>query len=138
MREINELILHCSATPEGRDHDVEDIRGWHVNGNGWSDIGYHFCILLDGTVEAGRPVSRQGAHCKGKNKGTIGICYIGGCDKNMQPKDTMNHGQEKAFRNLVATLRGVYGELIISGHNEYAPHKACPSFIVHEKFEDLV
>lgn len=134
MRAINEIILHCSATPEGRNHDVADIRRWHVDGRGWSDVGYHYCILLDGTVEAGRPVKRQGAHCKGKNKDTIGVCYIGGCDKNMQPKDTMNHGQEKAFLNLVETLRNVYGELTVSGHNQYSTHKACPSFKVADKW----
>jgi N-acetylmuramoyl-L-alanine amidase len=138
MRNIDEIILHCSATPEGRAHDVADIRRWHVDGRGWSDIGYHFCILLDGTVEAGRPVARQGAHCKGKNKDTVGVCYIGGCDKSMKPKDTMNHGQEKAFLNLVNTLRGVYGEeLMVSGHNQYSKHKSCPSFVVSEKWPDI-
>lgn len=81
MRKIDEIILHCSATPEGREHDVEDIRRWHVDGRGWSDVGYHYIILLDGTVQAGRPVNIQGAHCKGQNKTTVGICYIGGCDK---------------------------------------------------------
>lgn len=137
VRDVNEIIVHCSATPEGRDHDVADIRRWHVDGRGWSDVGYHYCILLDGTIEAGRPVSRAGAHCKGKNKNTIGICYIGGCDKNMQPKDTMNHGQEKACLNLIETLRGVFGDLKVSGHNEYAPHKACPSFDVNTKWPDI-
>lgn len=138
MREINEIILHCSATPEGRAHDVADIRKWHVNGRGWSDIGYHYCILLDGSVEAGRPVAAQGAHVKGKNKTSIGVCYIGGCDKNMKPKDTMNHGQEKAFLNLVETLRGVYGvEVTVHGHNEYSKHKSCPSFVVLDKWPDI-
>ena len=134
MREIDEIILHCSATPEGRHHDVADIRRWHVDGRGWSDVGYHFCILLDGTVEAGRPVSRQGAHVKGHNKTSIGVCYIGGCDKNMEPKDTMNHGQERAFLNLVEVLRGTFGELKVVGHNQYSTHKACPSFKVEEKW----
>ncbi len=137
MRDINEIILHCSATPEGRHHDVEDIRRWHVDGRGWSDIGYHYLILLDGTVEAGRPVARQGAHCKGHNKDTIGICYVGGCDKSMKPKDTMNHGQEKAFLNLVEALRNVFGELKVHGHQLYAPHKACPSFKVEDKWPDI-
>jgi N-acetylmuramoyl-L-alanine amidase len=137
MRDIDEIILHCTATPEGRQHDVADIRRWHVDGRGWSDIGYHYLILLDGTVEAGRPVKRQGAHCKGRNKSSIGICYVGGCDKGMQPKDTMNHGQEKAFLNLVESLRNIFGELKVHGHRLYAPHKACPSFDVEEKWPDI-
>lgn len=138
MRGIDEIILHCSATPEGRAHDVADIRRWHVDGRGWSDIGYHYCILLDGTVEAGRPVAIQGAHVKGKNKTTIGVCYIGGCDKDMKAKDTMNHGQERSFLNLVAALRGVFGEeLKVRGHNEYSTHKSCPSFVVKEKWPDI-
>lgn len=138
MRKIDEIILHCSATPEGREHDVEDIRRWHVDGRGWSDVGYHYIILLDGTVQAGRPVNIQGAHCKGQNKTTVGICYIGGCDKLMKAKDTMNHGQEKAFLNLVESLRGVFGKTIkVTGHNEYSSHKACPSFVVKEKWPDI-
>lgn len=137
MRDIDEIILHCSATPEGRAHDVADIRRWHVDGRGWSDVGYHFCILIDGTIEAGRPVNIQGAHVKGRNKTSIGVCYIGGCDKDMKAKDTMNHGQERAFLNLVATLRGIYGEeLRVSGHNQYAK-KSCPSFVVEEKWSDI-
>lgn len=138
MRQIDEIVLHCSATPEGRDISAETIKGWHVNERGWSDIGYHFVIRLDGTVEAGRPLHRAGAHVKGRNATTIGVCYIGGMDRNMQAKDTMNHGQERAFRNLVTALRAVYGDLSLHGHNEYAPHKACPSFVVAEKFPDLV
>ena len=79
MRPINEIIIHCSATAEGKDFKAADIRRWHVQGNGWKDIGYHFVIDLDGTVEVGRPVAQQGAHCTNHNKTTIGICYVGGC-----------------------------------------------------------
>ena len=70
---VKNAILHCSATPAGRPHNAAEIRRWHVDGNGWSDIGYHYVILIDGTVEAGRPLWRKGAHTKGHNN-DIGIC----------------------------------------------------------------
>ena len=81
MRDINKIVLHCSATREGHDVSTETIRGWHVNKRGWSDIGYHFVVLLDGTVDKARPIERQGAHVRGHNKGSIGIAYIGGVEE---------------------------------------------------------
>ena len=139
MRHIDTIVLHCSATPEGRWHDAEDIRDWHVNGNGWSDIGYHFVITLDGDIEEGRPVERQGAHVRGHNATTIGVCYIGGCDEDMNPKDTMTEEQELAFEQLVCELRDEYGdELDIMGHGDFpGVRKACPSFDVRDKFDYL-
>ena len=127
MRDINRIILHCSATPEGRDIDAATIKDWHVNGNGWSDIGYHYVIKLDGDIETGRQLDKVGAHCKGHNKDSIGICYIGGMDADMNPKDTMNEVQESAMRELIYSLRMVWDKpLTLHGHNEYAS-KACPS-----------
>ena len=138
MREINRIILHCSATPEGRDIDAATIKDWHVNGNGWSDIGYHYVIKLDGDIETGRQLDKVGAHCKGHNKDSIGICYIGGMDADMNPKDTMNEAQEAAMKELIYSLRMVWDKpLTLHGHNEYAS-KACPSFKVSEKFLNLM
>jgi hypothetical protein len=71
-RKVDKIIVHHSASPQ--DTTVAQIRDWHVNGNGWSDIGYHYIILADGTLERGRNINRTGAHCKNKNKGSIGIC----------------------------------------------------------------
>jgi len=137
MRTINEIILHCSATKEGKHFDAEDIRVWHVNGNGWSDIGYHFVILLDGTIEHGRPVEKVGAHVKGRNRNSIGVCYIGGLDEDGKPKDTMTKEQEASFLDVVHSLRLVLGgNISVSGHNEYA-NKACPSFVLCKKFPNL-
>lgn len=137
MRDLNRIILHCSATREGKDFSADTIRGWHVNGNGWSDIGYHWVIRLDGSIEVGRPLDKSGAHTKGHNKDSVGVCYIGGCDGGGKPKDTMNPEQEKAWRMIVLSLRTLYGNHItIHGHNEFAS-KACPSFIVKEKFADM-
>ena len=136
MRDLNRIILHCSATREGKDFSVDTIRDWHVNGRGWSDIGYHWVIRLDGSIEVGRPLEKSGAHTKGHNKDSVGVCYIGGCDADGKPKDTMNPEQEKAWRMIVLSLRTLYGDLTIHGHNEFA-NKACPSFIVKEKFADM-
>ena len=82
MRKINKLIVHCSATPEGKDIKTETIRDWHVSGNHWKDIGYHYVIELDGSIHKGRDESVIGAHCSGQNANSIGICYIGGVDKS--------------------------------------------------------
>jgi N-acetylmuramoyl-L-alanine amidase len=138
MRNLEKVILHCSATPEGRDVSTEDIRKWHVEGNGWSDIGYHFVIELSGDLKIGRPLERIGAHVKGQNRGSIGVCYIGGMERSMsKAKDTMNRGQEATFRNLMVALRASWGELSLHGHNEFSS-KECPSFNVQDKFGDIL
>lgn len=137
MRDINKIILHCSATREGQNISTETIRGWHVNERGWSDIGYHFVVLLDGTVDKARPVKRQGAHVRGKNKGSIGVCYIGGCDANMNPKDTRNEAQKKSLEELISYLMESYDDATLHGHNEFSS-KACPSFNVQEIYKELI
>ncbi len=136
MRKLTRIILHCTATPDGRHVDVDTIREWHRK-RGWSDIGYHFVIYIDGSVHNGRPVEKVGAHVVGHNADTIGVVYVGGTDAAGKAKDTMNDAQETAFVNLVASLRAKYGALTLHGHNEYAA-KACPSFNVKQKFGWLV
>ena len=137
MRDLNRIILHCAATPEGREVSLDTIRKWHTDpppqGNGWSDIGYHYVIHLDGLTEIGRPVSIQGAHTSGENEDSIGVCYVGGVDKDLVPKDTMTVQQEISFVELVNSLRLTFGYLSVHGHNEYSS-KACPSFSVEKKF----
>lgn len=131
------IILHCSATPAGQDVSVETIRRWHVVGNGWTDIGYHFIIGIDGTLHRGRSLERPGAHTKGWNT-NIGVCYVGGLNKQRRPKDTMTPEQEATLRALVAHLRAVYGTpLPLRGHNDFTDKKACPSFKVQTKFPEL-
>tara|TARA_R110001632_G_scaffold174521_1_gene294103 strand:+ start:521 stop:721 length:201 start_codon:yes stop_codon:yes gene_type:complete len=66
MRKIDKIIVHCSATPQFKDFDVEDIRDWHVNGNGWSDIGYHYIIKLDGEIQVGRLEKKNRSSRKGR------------------------------------------------------------------------
>lgn len=128
MRRIEKLIIHCTATEEGRDYDVNEIRRWHL-ARGWSDIGYHYLIRLDGTIERGRPVKTIGAHCKGQNRYSIGICYVGGVDENGKPKDTRTPEQREALNSLILELVTVYPLVTIHGHNEFST-KACPSFDV--------
>jgi len=136
VRKLDRIILHCTATPEGRHVDVDTIRVWH-KARGWSDVGYHFIIYIDGSVHSGRDVSKTGAHVAGHNATTIGVVYVGGTDAAGKAKDTMNAAQETAFVNLVKHLRDEYGPLTLHGHNEYAA-KACPSFNVKQKFAWLV
>jgi N-acetylmuramoyl-L-alanine amidase len=129
MRQINRIIIHCTATPEGRDHTAKEIDRWH-KAQGWSGIGYHYVIRLDGTVESGRPIDKVGAHVKGHNADSIGVVYVGGCDKAMKPKDTRTPAQKEALRELVAKLKGSYLTATVHGHNEFDKGKACPSFNV--------
>ena len=135
MRQINRIIWHCAATQEGVDVSTETIRNWHVNGNGWSDIGYHYVIELDGSVHEGRPVERQGAHVSGHNEDSIGICYVGGVDANNKPKDTRTPTQRAALYDLTEELLGRYPGATVHGHNEYA-NKACPSFDAAKDWAD--
>ena len=137
MRKIDKIIIHCSATPEGRPHDVADITRWHLQ-RGFSTIGYHYLIHLDGTIETGRPIERMGAHTTGENRNSIGICYVGGMTKDMKKaKDTRTPKQKDSLVKLMHELIYKYNkDMTIHGHNEYA-NKACPSFIVKEEYANL-
>ena len=142
MRKINKIIIHCSATREGRNYDVEEIRRWHLK-RGWSDIGYHYLIHLDGKIEEGRPIERMGAHTTGQNRNSIGICYVGGVEATRNskgkftPKDTRTLEQKDSLIKLMHELIYKYNkDMTIHGHNEYA-NKACPSFNVQEEYANL-
>ena len=126
MRTINEIIVHCTATQEGRNFTVSQIRAWHLH-RGFSDIGYHFVVYLDGTVHEGRPLDRAGAHCKGHNAHSIGVCYVGGLDAGGKPKDTRTPAQKAAMRTLITQLKKQYPATTVHGHREFA-NKACPCF----------
>ena len=131
MRKINEIIIHCSATPEGKDFTVEDIRQWHL-ARKFSDIGYHYVVYRDGSVHKGRAENLVGAHCVGHNAHSIGVCYIGGVAADGKtPKDTRTPQQKVALRQLVNQLRFYYPDASVHGHNEYS-NKACPSFNVQK------
>ena len=127
MRKIDTIIIHCSATPEGKSFTVADIDRWHRQ-RGFAQIGYHYVIYLDGSVHKGRPIELVGAHCQGHNAHSIGICYIGGlATDNKTPKDTRTPEQKQAMLNLLKELRVKFPTAKIHGHRDYAA-KACPSF----------
>ena len=131
MRIVSEIIIHCSATPEGRDYTVEQIADWHRQ-RGFRMIGYHYILYRDGTCHAGRPLNVAGAHCKGHNAHSIGICYIGGVAADGQtPKDTRTVVQRKAIASLLRALHAQFPEATLHGHRDFA-NKACPSFDCHE------
>ena len=134
MREISSIIIHCSATPEGRDFTVEDIDRCHRH-RGFRCIGYHYVIYRDGSIHPGRPIAREGAHCAGHNADSIGICYIGGVDAAGKPKDTRTPQQRTALTQLVSDLCRQYNipRINVYGHNEFAA-KACPCFDVKKEF----
>lgn len=135
MRKINNIILHCSATKEGKDYTVDQIRKWHLD-QGFSDIGYHYVIYRDGSVHKGRPIEKVGAHCSGHNAYSVGICYIGGLDANGKAKDTRTVEQKKALCKLVRYLMIKFSISYVHCHNEYAA-KDCPCFSINTFMKEL-
>ena len=93
-------------------------------------------IGLDGKIEAGRPVSKIGAHAKGYNKTSIGICYIGGLSENKRAKDTRTEAQKNALIKLIKTLKNIYPSASLHGHKEFA-NKACPCFDVQKEYAEF-
>jgi N-acetylmuramoyl-L-alanine amidase len=136
LREISKIIVHCTATPEGRHTTIEDVRRWHLD-RGWSDIGYHFLIYLDGSVHAGRPIEKPGAHTKGHNKESIGIAYVGGVDKvNFKAKDTRTEEQKEALVDMLEYFKIAHPDAVIHGHRDFA-NKACPSFDATKEYDNI-
>ncbi len=136
MRKVNKIIIHCTATPEGRDVSIDEVRRWHVKERGWRDVGYHFLIRLDGTVEEGRPIEMTGAHTKGHNWDSIGIAYAGGMSKDMtEPKDTRTDEQKDSLVDLLCQLHDCYGGTVY-GHRDFSA-KACPSFDAKTEYENI-
>ena len=156
-KEIDAIIVHCSATQEGRAFDWRDIDRMHVQ-RGFKCIGYNFVITIDGQVQTGRSLSIPGAHCNTKgfsgrsyNRHSIGICYIGGLDKHGKAKDTRTDAQKKALRELIAKLVQEYPIKEILGHRDTSPDldgdkivepfewiKQCPCFDASKEYKDLL
>lgn len=143
MRPIDLIVIHCSATPEGREVSVADIDRMHKQ-RGFRKIGYHYFIRLDGTLDIGRPVAEVGAHVAGKNARSIGICYAGGLARDAKtPKDTRTPPQLRTLAKLVADLMHRFPGARVCGHRDLSPDldgdgvierhewlKACPCFDV--------
>lgn len=125
---MKNITIHCTFTPEGRHITVEQIDRWHKK-RGWSGIGYHWAIYLDGSVHQGRPENKIGAHVKGFNIDNLGIVYVGGCDINMNPKDTRTPEQKLALIKLLKEKRLEYPFAKIKGHRDFPNvKKVCPCF----------
>lgn len=136
MREIKEIIIHCSATQEGKNYTVDDIDRWHKE-RGFKKIGYHYVIYLDGSVHKGREESEVGAHCALHNANSIGICYIGGIAKSgskFVPKDTRTPEQKVSMHSLIDELCRRYPSATVHGHREFAS-KDCPCFDVQAEYK---
>lgn len=136
MRKINEIIVHCAATPEGKNFKAADIDRWHRERK-MKCIGYHYVVDLDGTVEPGRPESEIGAHCLGHNQYSIGVCYVGGLAADGKtPKDTRTAAQKETLLALLNKLRAKYPNASIHGHRDFAA-KACPSFDATREYKNI-
>ena len=153
MKTIDSIVIHCSATRAGQDVRAADIDKWHKE-RGFACIGYNYVIDLDGTVEVGRPLSMDGAHCntaglsgQSYNKHSIGICYVGGLDENGNPADTRTPEQKLSLANLVNKLCDEYPIVEVIGHRDASPDKngdgvisrnewikQCPCFDVKSEF----
>lgn len=135
-RTIKEIIVHCTATPEGRIETVESVRNMH-KARGFSDIGYHYLIGLNGERWEGRNVNLIGAHCEGHNSNSIGVCYVGGVDKKMQAKDTRTENQKYALVALLKDLRKLYPKANIYGHHDFNKGKSCPCFDAKNEYKNI-
>lgn len=137
MRTITEIIVHSTATPKGMKATVADIDRWHRQ-RGYNCIGYHFVILRDGQMQAGRAVEMAGAHCKGHNAESIGIAYVGGLNENKQSADTRTSAQKQSLVVLIKQLLKQYPTIKkISGHRDYC-NTACPSFDATTEYKHLI
>ena len=136
MRTINKIIIHCTATPEGRTVTVADVDKWHRE-KGWNGIGYHYLIGLNGEIWKGRDESIIGAHTEGQNANSIGVAYVGGMTKDMKSaKDTRTTAQKISLLNLIKQLKIKYPTAKIYGHRDFSS-KACPSFDAKNEYKNL-
>ena len=143
-RRIDEIIIHCTATPEGQPRTVEQIRQQH-KAQGWSDIGYHILVTLDGQAHLGRDMDISGAHAEGHNSHSIGVCYVGGLEnrpgvayKDLKAKDTRTEAQKATLMTLLMDLRKLYPKARIIGHRDVDTHgKACPSFDAKSEYRNI-
>lgn len=136
MRKIDEIIVHCTATPEGRDVTVEQIDRLHRQ-RGFRCIGYHYVVDLKGGIHNGRPIEETGAHCTGHNSRSIGVVYVGGLARDCKtPMDTRTPQQRASLVSLITLLKRQYPGASVHGHREFAA-KACPCFDAAKEYSDI-
>ena len=133
-RRITEIWIHCSATAPTHDVRMADLRRWH-KARGWKDVGYHGAIIRDGRLQGGRDVNVPGAHARGHNRNSIGICMIGGLGKDNRPAPNYTRAQWRMLKAVTAELQEQYPGAVVRGHNELGG-KACPSFLVADWLRD--
>lgn len=120
------IFVHCSATKPSMDIGLREIRQWHKE-KGWLDVGYHFIIRRDGTIEEGRPVDVVGSHVQGWNEKSVGVCLVGGIDDKGKFAANFATQQMSALKTVLFDLKGKYPQATVMAHHDVAP-KACPSF----------
>ncbi|ERJ98691.1 N-acetylmuramoyl-L-alanine amidase [Segatella salivae] len=139
------LVIHCTATPEGREVSAAEIRRWHTapvsqGGRGWKQVGYTDMVHLDGRVERLADNNEDAQvdpwevtnGAAGYNNVSRHIVYVGGCDKAGKPKDTRTEAQREALKRYVEDFHARFPQVKIVGHHELNPGKACPSFDVEK------
>ena len=131
------LVVHCSATKPSMDIGLREIKRWHVDDNGWRDVGYHYIIRRNGEVELGRSNRDTGAHAAGYNHKSISLCMVGGMAEDNSAENNFTAQQWTALLDLVKQIKVDYPEANVIGHNEIS-EKQCPSFDVQQwKKENL-
>ena len=137
MRDIDYIVIHCAATKPSMDVPIERVKKWHLD-RGWSDIGYHYYITRDGEIHKGRKLSTIGAHVRGYNKNSIGICYEGGINESGEPEDNRTKAQKKSLLKVVQILKFVFSNAIVQGHRDFPNvNKACPSFDAKNEYKEI-
>lgn len=148
-RVITDIVIHCTATKPGLDYTANDIRKMH-KAQGWSDIGYHYIVRLNGAVEPGRDVDMIGAHVSGHNAHSIGIAYVGGINSRGKAEDTRTEAQKASLLALLVELRKLYPRAKISGHRDFSRDlnhdgvispdewiKECPCFNAADEYRRI-
>tara|TARA_Y100001937_G_scaffold17204_1_gene23744 strand:- start:418 stop:834 length:417 start_codon:yes stop_codon:yes gene_type:complete len=125
------IVIHCSATKSSMDIGLVEIRKWHVEDNGWRDVGYHYIIRRNGEVELGRRHDDTGAHAAGYNHKTIGVCMVGGMADDNSAENNFTDKQWTSVSDLIKQIKVNYPDVNVIGHNEISS-KECPSFDVQK------
>lgn len=133
MRNIDKVIVHCAATKPSMDIDAATIKRWHTEERGWSDIGYHWVIKRSGDIEVGREEKIAGAHARGHNGSSIGICLIGGIDDDGKPEANFTFNQYSSLEFLIKDMKDRYPGVEVIGHRDVSD-KDCPCFDVKAMF----